>query len=162
MLKKGKKAQAWGLDLMIAVTIFIIGVVLFYFYALNYSSESKTIIDSLQYEGESISSSLLSDGYPEDWNSTNVVVIGLTTNDKINNTKLDRFYSLVQEDYNKTRTLFSTKYNYYINFSEPIIISGQQKSYIGLLPENEKNVIKVSRITIFKDKPATLDVVIWE
>ena len=108
-----KRSQTWGLDVIIAVYLFSIGIVVFLIYSMNYSAEAVNALDKLHYDGDSIMRSLLSDGSPADWNESNVVTIGITTNNKINITKLERFYTLTQTNYNKTKLIFNTKYNYY-------------------------------------------------
>lgn len=153
---KQKKGQAWGFDLIIASIIFTMGIIIFFLYSLNYPVEGQEKVDTLFYEGELISENLLSEGFPKDWNENNVVVIGLLNNGKINDTKLNKFINLSKEDYQKTKNLFNTRYNYYINISNAGI------DIIGLQPSDPKNLIKVTRYTIYQDKPAILTVHVWE
>lgn len=157
-----KKAQAWGFDLLIASMIFIGGIFVFYIYSLNFPNETEDIINTLTNEGNIVANALLSDGFPSDWNEGNVITPGIITNNKINQTKLERFYNFSTEDYEKTKSLFNTPYEYYITFSENVTISGNQISSMGKNPLNPKNLIKISRITIYKNKPITINVHIWE
>lgn len=160
-----KKAQGWGFDLIIAGTIFLIGIITFYLYSLNYPKEGQETLDVLFYEGNFIADSLLSNGFPDSWNSTNVIKIGLTNNNKINQTKLENFYNLSTEDYQKTKAVFNTRYNYFFNLSEQITlpnignINGIGLSFQG---QNPKNLIKITRISIYQNKSVTLNVYIWE
>ena len=57
----------------------------------EYITEAEENIDALFYEGKIIASSILSEGYPVDWNSENVVTAGILTDNKINETKVERF-----------------------------------------------------------------------
>ena len=98
-----KQAQAWGADLMIALVIFSIGIFVFFLYSINAPTEAEESIDNLFYEGKIIASSILSEGHPEDWTFGNVVTIGILSQGKINETKLERFYNLAQADYAKTK-----------------------------------------------------------
>ena len=116
---KPKKAQAWGTDLIIAFMIFSFTLVFFYFYSFNYSNETEDILQTLTYEGNFIADSLLSPGYPASWDESNVVEIGLTTDGKINQTKLENFYSFAQNDYERTKRVFGTKYDYYFFIKSP-------------------------------------------
>ncbi|MCH7568382.1 MAG: hypothetical protein IIA87_03090 [Nanoarchaeota archaeon] len=164
---RSKKAQAWGFDLIIASTLFLMGIVVFYFYSLNYPTEGGEILDSLFYEGDIIAGTLLSDGYPDNWDQNNVVRVGILTNDKINETKLERFYTLTNETltpggYAKTKSLFNTKYEYYVNFSTQMNISGGEIDGIGKQPTDTKNLIKITRFVSYQNKPTTLYVYIWE
>ncbi|MDP4039654.1 MAG: hypothetical protein Q8P57_03690 [Candidatus Pacearchaeota archaeon] len=156
-----KKAQAWGFDLIIGSSIFIVGVILLYFYSINYVTETNEILSSLNYDGENIADNLLSSGYPENWDSENVINIGISNDNKINQTKLDRFAGIIEDDYPKTKSLLNTRYDYYLNFSNQMTISGEPLEGIGVYPENPENIIKVTRFTIYEDKPITMDVYVW-
>jgi len=152
-----KKAQAWGIDLIIATMIFSIGIVVFFVYSLNSPSDVKDKFQILTYEGENIINSILSNGEPDNWNENNVQKIGILNNGKINETKLNRFYHLSENDYQKTREIFNTKYDY------SFIIEGYEISYIGKeVNLNALNLIKITRFIIYKNKPATAYIYIWE
>ena len=163
--KENRKAQAWGFDLMLAAILFTAGIVVFYIYTLNYPTEGKEILDQLAYEGGLMTDNLLSEGFPPNWDSTNVVRIGIHDNKKVNETKLEKFYNLSIEPggYQKTRSLFNTRYNYFFNFSEQMTLPiFGNVSGIGNQPSNPQNLIKITRFTIYKDKPVTLNLFIWE
>ena len=70
-----QKAQAWGIDLMAAMTIFIVAITVFFVYSLNQSGEARSIIEDLNYDGKIFSNDLTSEGYPDDWVEANVVKI---------------------------------------------------------------------------------------
>lgn len=159
---KCKKAQAWGFDIMIAAGIFIFGIIAFFLYTLNYPTEEEGKLDSLLYEGDIVAESLLSEGIPENWTSQAVSKIGLLKNNTINQNKLEQFYNLSSNEYPRTKSLFGIKYNYFVNFSESIEISGASIEGIGLFPENADNNIKISRVAIYKNKPVTLEVQVWD
>jgi hypothetical protein len=162
-----KRSQGWGMDLMIALSIFLVGMVIFYIYSLNNPNEAKENIENLFYDGESLTNVLLSEGYPNAWNSTNVVGMGILSNDKINETKLERFYDLSQTEYERTKILFNTKYDYYFFLDEDMIINSIPVEGIGK-PGTTKinidaiNLIKVTRVTIYKNKPINAYLYIWE
>jgi len=164
---KNKKAQGWGMDLMIALSIFLIGVVIFYIYSLNNPNEAKENIEDLFHDGESLTNILLSEGFPNSWNSTNVVRIGIFSNDKINDTKLERFYDLSQTEYEKTKALFNTRYDYYFFLDENMIINsvpveGIGKPGVTKTTISSRNLIKITRVTIYKNKPISAYLYIWE
>jgi len=151
-----KKSQAWGIDATIAVTIFIIGIFIFYIYSIN--TENKSTIEKLSYDGKVVMDSILSDGYPLNWDSTSVIKIGILSQNKINEAKLQNFYNL---EYSKTRKLFNTRYNYYFFLSENMYINGNVVEGIGNQGAN-KNLIKITRFTIYRNKPVTAYLYIWE
>lgn len=156
-----KKAQAWGFDLMIASVIFSAAMLTFYLFAINNTDDSGEIIEKLSYDGDTIADAILSEGYPENWNPGNVIRIGLLSEGKINESKLENFYSLVQTDYNRTRILFNTQNNYYLNLSEPMNLLGGPIGFIGQKNENPKNLIRTTRIIIYKDRPIALYINVW-
>lgn len=163
--KRDRKAQAWGIDLVIATVIFAVTVFAFYFYALNYSDDSEEA-EALVYDGDLIADDILSEGHPEDWNAGNVVKIGILSKGKINGTKLERFYNLADTGYEKTKELFNTKYDYYFLLDEDMSISSGEIRGIGkpgVEPSSisSENLIKITRLTIYKDNPATAYVYIW-
>jgi len=157
------KGQAWGFDLMIGVIIFLFGIISFYLYILNAPGEGEDIIDTLTYNGGLVSDSLLSEGVPQNWNSVNVIQIGLLVDGKINQTKLENFYNLALTDYDKTKRLFNIRKEYFVNLStQSFEVAGVPVSGIGLEPSNPRNLVKVSRIIVYKNKPTTINIEIWD
>lgn len=163
-----KKAQAWGFDLMVAIVIFISGILIFYLYSINASGKPQENIESMLFDGNFITDSLLFVGLPNDWTESTVLSIGLTNNNKINNTKLERFYNMAnpitnQEGYQRSRLLFSTKFEYFMNFTKTTMtINSIDVQGIGNWSSTPpKNLFKISRVTIYKNKPVTLDLYIW-
>ena len=159
-IKKIKKAQIWGFDLVIAVTIFLIGVVAAYIYAINFVSESQETLDALFYDGNLISSLILSYGTPENWNLNNVEIPGILTNKKINQTKLENFYELDKTNYQNLKKLLGTKNEFYFNFTGMEIL-GQQIEGIGKFPTEQKNLVKIERFTIYNEKPVKFALLMW-
>lgn len=161
------KAQIWGLDLMVAIIIFVIGIITFYLYSLNYPSQAEDNLNQLFYEGDLVLSNILSEGYPENWNSESVIRLGILSNNQINNTKLEQFYNLASSNYQKTRTTLNTKYDYYFFLSKNFVINSQQVSGIGkpgIDPENiqASNLIKITRAAVYNKEPVTAYLYIWE
>ena len=167
-MKKG--GQAWGIDLMFAGIIFFTGVIIFYLYSINYPAEGQNKIEELFFEGEFIADALLSEGLPENWNETNFAIPGIVTENKINETKLALIYNLSNENqnpqgYERVKSAFSTRYDFFFNFSEEITIDSQTISEGGIgkqISPSPENLIKITRITLYKNKPVTLNVFIWE
>lgn len=154
---KPKKAQAWGTDLAIAFIIFSFAIIFFYFYSFNYSNETEDILELLTYEGNFIADSLLSPGYPNPWQESNVIEIGITTDGKIDQTKLNTFYEFTQNDYERTKRIFGTKYDYYFFMEDPInsTLEGIGKPGINSTNIAAQNLMKITRFTIYKNKPTT-------
>jgi len=151
-----KRGQAWGFDVIIGFVIFTAVIVIFYLYVLNAPGQSQEEVESLQYEGGLVTNSLLSEGFPKNWTTTDVQIIGILESDKkINETKLANFETLTTTQYQQTKTLFNIKNEYYVEFSEPSI------SAIGLAPINQENLVRIERLTIYQNKPITMTVQIW-
>ncbi len=162
-----KKAQMFGTDLMIASIIFFIGIIAFFMYSLNSPNEAQENIDSLIYDGGIIADSILSDGYPQNWNQDNVIKIGILDNNKINQTKLENFYELTINNYDKTKSIFNTKFDYYLFLNNDMVIDSQTISGFGkpgINPDNidTENLVKITRFTIYKNKPLTMYLYIWD
>lgn len=156
-----RRGQAWGLDLTVASIIFLIGLTTFFIYSTNYNYSDQQRIKDLTEKGDSISNYLLSSGEPENWNISNVIKIGLTTNGKINQTKLESFHNLSTDNYNLTKSLLNIRYDYFINASSKLNINGEDIFGIGREPTSNKDIIKISRVTVYNNEPITLYVEIW-
>lgn len=156
-----KKAQAWGFDLIFAIVIFIGVLVFLYLHIFNLSFDKQDTFNTLIYEGKIIGDSLLSDGFPEEWNSANVVSMGVLSGGEINITKIEKFYNLSLSDYQKTKILFNIAHDYYIFFDEPINIGGDLIEGIGIEPTGEENLVKVTRVVVLDKKIDNLNIYVW-
>ena len=143
-----KKAQIWSFDLIIASIIFSLGILVLYIYAINHLNPSKNKLDSLTAAGNTISELLLSE---ENY--------GLLSNNKINQSKLDYFDSLSDEE---KKNLLGVSNNFYFTF-EGLEVNGHPKDAVGIINQGHvKNSIKVTRIAIYKNKPIKFELYVWE
>jgi hypothetical protein len=184
---KSKSAQAWSFDLFIATIIFILGILTFFIFTLNQPSQGENVLNSLISNGNAIASSLLTQGSPTDWETSipsNPGRIGiLSTTKKLDQLKIDAFIELVHDTtppvpypvepvgYQTSQSAFNTNYNFWIFLTDddnpstnPIDLNpsgakGIGKNHVGQTPQN---LIKVTRFTIYKDKPVTLNVIVWK
>jgi hypothetical protein len=162
-----KRGQIWGLDLMAAAVIFSVTVGIFYFYALNESSGATEMLELLSYDGRLISENILSEGVPSDWDAGNVVEIGILTDGKINETKASAFYSLVQADYERTKLLLNTRYDYYFFLDEQIDVTSAVVDGIGKPGSTRDNIdpdnlIKIGRVAVYDGKPTGATLYVWK
>ena len=164
-----KRAQIWGLDVMMAMSLFLVGIVVFFTYTLNNSTEGYNEFETLSYDAKNIANNLMLEGYPENWNETNVEIIGISTNNKINQSKLEELYKIVytNNDYEITKDLFNTRYDYYIYFDFNMTINGTSVDGIGKPGTikdsiDSRNLIKITRFTIYENKTTPLYVITWE
>jgi hypothetical protein len=159
MIKKA--GQAWGIDLMIAAAVIMAGMTLMYLYSYQLGSRGERQLDTMNAIGERLANTLLTTGQPENWNRTTVTSIGILTDDKINQTKLDEWYALTQIDYNSTKRMLRTQDDYFVNFTDPMLISGNPVVGIGRVPSQPKNLIQVTRFSLYRNQPVTIRVIIW-
>ena len=149
-----RKGQAWGADLIIAIVIFSIALSAIYLYSINDTRNQGELMDTLFYDGGKISDSILSQGYPSDWDSSDVLQLGILEDGKISPDKLEKF-SLF--DYERSRSLFNTRYDYYFFLEEPMLIAGSEVDGLGKPGVNRTNVIskdliKITRIVVYNNK----------
>lgn len=163
------KSQAWGLDLIIALCIFVIGIMAFFIYSINFSSEGEEKLDYLLYDGNAIANILLSEGSPSDWNLSSVILPGLVSENKINETKLENFYYLVSSDYQSSKNMLNTKYDFYLFFQDRdsiningTIIDGIGKPEASRINIVSDNLIKIQRVIVYQNKPVQLNLYVWD
>lgn len=157
-----KTAQAWGFDLTVGIVIFLAGILFFYFYAINNSGGSEEEILILNGEAKLVSDNLLTEGTPLNWDISNVVRIGIVDNGKINQTKLENYYFMAQNDYQRTKSLFRIVNNYYVYFPDGVNNGTGNVTIIGNNnTENANNIMKISRAVIYENKIVGMEVVVW-
>ena len=116
MLLISTKAQAWYTDFIIAMLMFAVTLTIYFVYTTNLSKEDINSLNDIVSEAKLVSSSLVSGGYPSDWNNNTVKRIGLTDgNQKINTAKLRSFANL---PYNYSKKILGTVYDYTISFED--------------------------------------------
>ncbi len=141
-----KRSQGWGLDLIVAGVIFLTGIIVFYSYAINSSSQSQKNLEELFYEGGVAAELILSDSDS-----------GILTGDKVNQTKLDEYNA----SYVSKKDVLGLTHDFYF-YIDDLEINGAPASYVGAINTSEaENSIQITRITIYKEKPAKLQLYIW-
>jgi len=156
-----KKAQAWGIDLVVAVMIFLSGIIFFYLYSLNYSGWGELAFEKVERDAKLVSDSLMGGGFPSDWDEENVVRIGIVDDGNVNQTKLERFYFLVVSDYERTKRLFSVSSNYYVSFKRNVSVNGSSVGEFGSFPDDYENLAKSERVVVYSNKVNTMEVFAW-
>ncbi|MFA4953669.1 MAG: hypothetical protein WC584_05585 [Candidatus Pacearchaeota archaeon] len=141
-----KQGQVWSLDVIVGITIFMAAMVILFFYAMNYTNQSEINMEDLSYQGNIASEFILSEQH------------GILTSNKINQTKLDSFY---YSDYGAKKSELGVKDNFYFTLTD-LEINGTFVDYVGKMNETDvKNVIQVTRFTIYKNKPVQFNIFIW-
>ncbi|MCD4771194.1 hypothetical protein K8R30_02125 [archaeon] len=163
------RAQIWSFDLLAGMTLFLVGIVIFFVYSLNQPGQTQDTFELLSYEGNIVANNLMASGYPEKWNLTNVVTIGITDGNIINQTKLEQLYEMiyVQNNYTLTKHLLNTQYEYYFFLDENMTVNSTQVLGIGkpgatIDNVTAKNLIKTTRYTVYQNKTTPLYIYTWE
>ena len=157
-----KKAQIWYIDFMIGLMIFFIAVFIYYQYAYSFNQDPNDVLSDLVMETKTISSSLITQGSPNDWNQTNVQIIGLTDgNHRFVQNKLEIFENF---SYNDSKEILRTHYDYYIQLKElngsTILINGEEG--IGLIQSNSSDhQIAITRIGVYNSRLISMVVQVW-
>lgn len=172
------KAQIWYTDFTVATLIIIIAILIYYGYVVNIAPQSKGSLNELLTDIDTISSSLISIGIPENWNKDTVQRIGLTNNARsIQQNKLEEFQDI---KYNQSRKLFSTRFDYVVFFErkngtiididnecaigKPELISEEdgvcQKPNITLA--NPKKLVKATRFALYSNDIIRIVVYVFE
>jgi len=165
------KGQVFSVDIIIAVIIFTAAILIYYKAMINFSEDDSELFDSIIMDVKSISDSLMSEGNPANWSKENINTLGLHTNQRINKTKLRYFAGIPYKD---TKNLLGTKYDYYIIFKDrnnnvcPIneSLEGIGKPGVNLtninILQNQKMLVKVTRITIRNSDIQKMVVFLWD
>ena len=106
--------QMWSMDFTIGILIFTIILISYYTYTANISKEDISTIDNLVSDAKIVASSLTSGGFPNTWNANTVTRIGFTdSNNRLDNDKFNEFNKI---DYNRSKKLLGTTYDYLLFF----------------------------------------------
>jgi len=143
--------------MIVAVLIFGAAILIYYKAVTNLSEQDEALLDDLLIDAKTISGSLMSMGYPYNWSKDNVVRIGISDDNRINETKLEQFSRIPYKD---SRKLFGTIYDYYVFFRdrnnnimpfneslEGIGKPGVNSTNIQII-ENPKKLVKVTRLVV--------------
>ncbi|MFH1770227.1 MAG: hypothetical protein ABH828_01585 [archaeon] len=165
---RNKKAQMWISDFIIGFLIFTSGLILASRFIFNSMQDNN--FAEVRMGAETISEYFLSEGVPSYWTNETVVRIGLTTNNRLNLTKLSYFYNMSYDD---TRTYLSTKYDYIVFFKNSTstmnLSSGCGQGAIqptdcdydisGIVSDN---FVKLSRYTIHNNSIIEMVLYVWD
>ena len=165
-----RKAQIWSLEFIVGLIIFISALFIFFKYSINLSETQDVVTKELIIDARTLSDYLMSEGFPENWNITNIVYPGLTDNNyRINETKL---YYLTQLNYYSAKNLLSVVNDYYVFFEDrnktSIAINGTTgfgKPGINRTnlnqTEDPSDIIQVYRFVLYNSSIIKMGILIW-
>jgi hypothetical protein len=159
-LHGNRKAQVWYIDFIVSVLIFTIVILIYFEYVNNLSKEEQSDLETMVMSAKIVSNNLMSGGFPDDWNQSNAAIIGVVDDERINSTKMERFYDMGHE---QARIKFGIIDNYYAYLQDR---NGQKinfggKDHCGEEPENPDKLVKIDRIVIYNNDMAKMVVQIW-
>lgn len=165
-MKQIKKAQIFSIDMIIAVTIFLIGLIIFF----RYGSQIyyKNTANNLNTEAEELSNKILSSGNPENWSKFNlsdenelklIKEIGICNDGTniVNNSKLKKAIQLSNENYKELKFIEKSRYNFIIEIPSANISFGD-KLYDY---QKANNIITITRIVAINNSIAELKVIMF-
>ena len=160
--KKSKKGQVWYTDFMLGILIFVVVIFIYYEYAHSVTQDPGSIISELVMDAKTISSSLVTKGSPENWNKTNVEIIGLTDGEqRLVQEKLDMFANMT---YGYAKTKLRTPYDFYFYIEDlngtKISVGG--KEGVGKNITDSDNIVSMTRVAIYDSRLINMVVQIWE
>ncbi len=153
---KKLKAQALSFDFLIATTLFILITAILLAQVGHNTKELNEIRDKNELIDETykLSEIFFDEGYPKNWNSSNVAVIGLETNNRISWSKLK---TLEEIGYQKSLVLLGLKNDYNITIFE----DNSALYSFGKNIENASSIVKVDRVGILNNSIVSLQVLLF-
>ena len=153
------KGQLFSYDFLVAVSIFMLLISIGILYTQQFFSDLGFAKKSKELEKKclDVSNILLSEGIPPNWNPSNVKLVGLATDDSLNETKVQ---NLMAMDVNQVKEMFGIpSYGlrirvYTLNGTTLLLFGNNASSY------NHMAVFK--RFTILDEQPVVLEVWIWD
>lgn len=156
-INKQKKAQVWYADFSIGLLIFIVAISGYMVYSYSETVEEKGELTELLIDAKVIASSLVSEGYPSNWTSTNVTRIGLTDgNQRIVQQKLEDFNDF---SYSERGDLLGTTKDYYFYLE---YLNGTTFNQLGLNGTNADKLVQVTRVLIYNDTFVKMTFYLWQ
>lgn len=161
------KGQVWYYDLFFGIVIFILVFSIFMKSATNINDSEGETSKNLENSGKLFSNILLSEGYPNNWNSSSVVQIGLLTDERIDSRKLANLSSM---NYTTVKNLFRLREDYYFwfeNASGTITINGiEGYGKVGITESNltsdsPNNLLRIVRLSVYDSQVVRMVICLW-
>ena len=163
------KGQAWSMDFIASVTVFfMILIVLFFTWEYTtFQNTQQMVFNELENKALITTDTLIrTKGYPESWNDSNVLIIGLASEENIlNETKILTFVNM---DYDTIRSILGIP-SYNFHFQVLNLNDTQARAqgtdlvhgYDPTLFQNSTIVIPVERYILFDHRVAKFRFILW-
>lgn len=111
-IKPRRKGQVWIPDVLMSAVLFVVLIILYFQFSSNLSTDNRAIMETLVFDADIISETLLSRGHPPGWDENSVQQLGITDgNHRLNITKLGYVANL---SYYDRKFYLGTVYEYYM------------------------------------------------
>src|SRR3989344_297961 len=156
---KHRRAQISAFDFILAssVSVIILVLVAATFFLYERKINEFVLYNDLSTKTFQVSDVLIkSEGVPSNWNSTNVNIIGLASEDRVINVdKLNNFIDLSQQE---IKDKMATNYDIYFNLTN---ITGKSIASIGNPPAGIRSVV-IKRYVMYENEEAIMEFGLWE
>ena len=160
MQLQSRKAQIAVTDFFIA--LFILGI-LVSFIILSWNTQELRFNEALEYEDMMVKAFQVSDvlvgtqGYPLNWNSTNVDVIGLAESDRIiSNDKLTRFSNITDAGVKSAFSLAPYNFEFVLEKADGTELFSKGSSFNG------NKAVNAERIVLYQENEAIVKFTLWK
>jgi hypothetical protein len=166
-MNQRRRAQAWSFDFMASVTIFFLILVVLFFvweYTAFQNTDQMVFNDMEDRALITVDTIIRVKGFPEDWNDSNVEVLGLASEENVLNES--KILMLVDMDYQTAKRLLGIyDYNFYfqlVHLNDSQAYANGTALVTGLDPTpNSTAVVPVERYILFDHKVAKLRFMLW-
>lgn len=169
LLSPTKQAQASTIDFIAGFIIITVALILTV--NLIASIQGPSNFEQVKRQALAASDSLMSAGYPENWNATTVVRVGLLTNNELNSTKLQQASNFSYEELRASLNGVTNIYWYYTNRTNIINITACgygdptiSTDAITCEPtiNKESNLVRIDRFITYNNTIIRMVVVTWD
>jgi hypothetical protein len=164
------KGQVFYADFILGITLFVITILVFWNYYSNYSMNVSEI-SVLTDDAVTFGSELNSRGYPESWDKTDVIRLGITNSfNRINNSKLELMANMTPDEIRKLTNL-EHEFYFYLETTNGTRIPMRYRVnatvnrtifVLGKDPVNASHLVETKRLMIYKNEIIHLVIQIWE
>lgn len=163
-----RRGQVWSFDFIASVTIFFVVLIVLFFvweYTTMQNNDQILFNDMESKALDTIDTMIRVRGFPDDWDSSNVEVLGLASEENIlNESKLLEFVGM--DYYNSRRVLGILGYDFYfqvLNLNDTQAYSGPIPLLTGVDPltSNAVTIVPVERYVLFDHRVAKLRFTLW-
>lgn len=140
------------MDFVASLVIFLLVLIplLFVWNYINIQNMEQRTFDEIETLALKVSDSLIrTKGIPENWNSSNVNVIGLASEENVLNfAKVSEFIYMGNNEYTLTKNILIGKYDFFFSITD---LNGTQYGTIGNKPA-DRTIVPVERYCMYNER----------